>query len=189
MFAQWNASARKIEKHKEARRHLINLRVQKMINIRFPQSHVSIVNLVNWKEVDYASSVISRCWNGVGFSSAESSFPLGKVLPFSGKNAKFSRRATTFWLEYAAEEKENRKRTAKVWETYSVGVDSVKRATVSFSLNPTTEIFYFPLPSYARFKGTEGDCRELMGKMEQKEKHSRVALNLFDSHWAQKLRG
>lgn len=130
----------KLKKHKEGRRRLINLRVQKMINIRFSRSHVSIVNL-NWKEVDYASSVISRCWKRGWFFLGWEFFPSRqRVLPFSGKNAKFARRATTFWLEYAAEEKENRKRTAKVWG--NVGVNSVKRATVSFSLSPRRRKYF-----------------------------------------------
>lgn len=48
------------------------------------------------------------------------------------------------------------------------------------SVNPTTEIFYFPVPSYARFKGTEGDCEELTAKWSKR--CGRVALSLFDSH-------
>lgn len=188
MFAQWNANARKIEKHKEAKRHLINLRVQKVINIRFPQSHVSIVNLVNRREIAYASSVISRCWNGFGFPLPEFFFSRQNPAISNGKNAKFARRATTFWLEYATEEKENRKRTAKVWETLA-SIPSNERQP--HSVNPTTEIFYFPVPSYARFKGTEGDCRELMGKMGQKKNTVALqwAVSLFDSHRARELWG
>lgn len=166
----------KLKNTKNTREHLISLRVQKVINIRFLQSHVSIVNLVNWREVAYASSVISRCWNGVGFPLPEFFSSRQSPAISNGKNAKFARRATTFWLEYSTEEKENRKRTAKVWETLA-SIPSNERQP--HSVNPTTEIFYFLVPSYARFKETEGDCRELMGKMEQKRAQSRCSESLW----------
>lgn len=137
------------------------------------------MNLVNWKEVDYTSSVISRCWNGVGFSLAESSFPLGKVLPFSGKNAKFARRATTFWLEYAAEEKENRKRIAKVWETLA-SIPSNERQSHSVS---TRRRKYFTF-RYHLMRGSK-EPKAIAGNWWEKwsKKKSKVA-----SHWVSLIR-
>lgn len=61
--------------------------------------------------------------------SRPSSFLGGFPAISNGENAKFTRRAAASWLEYSAEEKENRKKIAEV----NVGVDSVKRTTASFS--------------------------------------------------------
>lgn len=106
--------------------HLISFRVLKVINIRFPQSQVSIVSPVNRREVAYVVSyftVLSR----VGFLSPEF-FSRRSPAISNGENAKFTRRAAASWLEYSRKRKIE-KRQSERWRRFRQTSDSLIQST------------------------------------------------------------
>jgi len=136
------------------------------------------VSLVNRRTKRLVSSVISWCWGRVSFPRARAALLGGDLAISNGENAKFTRAAAS-WLEYSTEGKENRKNTARIGGTLA-SIPSNERQP--HSVNSMAEIFYFPVPSYARFKGTKGDCKERTEKRREKSSGT-VTVSLFDSHW------
>lgn len=116
----------RLEDIKKAEEHLISFRVLKVINIRFPQSQVSIVNPVNRREVAYVVSyftVLKQGW-----------FSLARVL-FSAESRNFQRRKCKIHQKSSGvliRVLDGGKGKSKK-DRVNVGVDSVKRATASFS--------------------------------------------------------
>lgn len=147
----------------------------KVINVRFPQFQVSIVSLVNRKEVAYVVSYFT-VFGGVSFLPLEF-FSQRSPAISNCENAKFTRRAAASWLEYSTKEKENRERTGlkERWRRFRQTNDSL--------IQSTRRRKYFTF----RYHLTRGSKKPkaIAGSWRKNgAKGATIAVSLFDSHQA-----